>query len=198
MIRRYQDGDATVTIDGALEAFVLRAVRAASGGTLEIMEEAADALAAISRGQWYDHVTRRTGLSGDIQAITTISEKQIKVSIGSTDARRVKFKNVRRTIDAARERGEEAPTTFTSREVMLAAFVHEAGPLSMTWQPVSHDEYWRAKPDARGPYPQLRKLNPEAAGGRKLLQLLVRVPTKKLALKLGPEIAAEIARRTHV
>lgn len=198
MIRRYQDGDATVTIDGALEAFVLRAVRAASGGTLEIMEEAADAQAAISRGQWYDHVTYRTGLSGDIQAITTISEKQIKVSVGSLDKRKVNFKNITKLTEKAKERGEPAPLSFAIREVMLAAFVHEAGSLSMTWQPVSHDEYWRAKPDARGPYPQLCKLNPEAAGGRKLLQLLVRVPTKKLALKLGPEIAAEIARRTHV
>jgi len=176
-VRRWTDGGVTVELVGDLEATILRMVEAAGGAALHVMEKAAEEVAASSRAQWYTLVKRKTGLSGDIQVVTTISKDVIKVSVGSTDTRTVEYKG---------------------KTIPLAAFVHEPGPLSLIHDKyVSHDAYWAAPEAFRGPEPksgfpaELMKPNPQAAGGRKLLQILIVGPSKRLAVKLAPHLIPE-------
>lgn len=85
-IVKYKEGGVSVAVDFDTAALLKLAVNAATGGVLDVMEKAAEEVAATARAEWYakENVTRRTGKSGDIQVVTTVSEHEVRVSVGST------------------------------------------------------------------------------------------------------------------
>lgn len=90
---RYNDGGVTVTLDGGLDAFVRQALDAAGGEALTIVEELAEEVAAEAGAAWYgpDGVTKRTGKSGQIDVVETVSPDEVRVSVGSLDLDKAKY-----------------------------------------------------------------------------------------------------------
>lgn len=91
---RYTDGPVTVTLDGGLEALVRKALDAAGGEALRIVEELAEGVADEAGDKWYQPgtgVTRRTGKSGRIAVVETVSESEVRVRVGSVDVDKAKF-----------------------------------------------------------------------------------------------------------
>lgn len=182
---RYTDGQVTVTLDGGLERMVRRALDAAAGETVRIMEREARAVADAARSAWYDPqrgVTRRTGASGQIDVVTTVAPTEVRVAVGS-------------------------------RDVTKARYVRRPGRLSTVAVEIERDEYWAAKrkggpraalyfrarkadPEARvvpGRYYR-RDLSPLAADGAHLMPLLIqrpmRVQVRAITRQLGQAIVA--------
>lgn len=196
-VRRFTDGAVTIELTGQLEAWVERAVNAASNGAVRVIETACEQVASEARNEWYQHVTQRTGLSGDIQVVTTINADKgiVKVSVGSTDKRIRKAKYIK-------NRGKPEAPEYGSRDVMVASFVHEPGPFRLVhdrW--VSHAAYWASPEHVRGPTPkkghpaQLMKPIEQYGESRKLLPLLVKNPVRRRIAKIGPEIIAAIKQQ---
>lgn len=183
---RYDDGSVTVTLDGGLEDFVRRALDAAGGETVRIMEAAAEEVRAKAAADWYapgTGVTRRTGKSGDIQVITTVSPDEVRVSVGSPD-------------------------------IAKAKHVHRPGRLSTVAIEITQTEYkaTRAKggaqadlvfharkdrPDAgvkAGNYYRLDG-SPKAADGKFLVPELVRKPMRAKIKAITPDLARAITSK---
>ena len=129
-------------------------------------------------------VTKRTGLSGDIQVATTVDPGRgvVRVSVGSTDTRKA---------------GK------TSKPVVV--YVHRPGRLSMIERKATHEDFasGKAKHSPKGQnlpgYGVVRELNPKASDGKYLLAELVRKPGARVVKtaivpKLGAKIAARVAR----
>lgn len=204
---RYSDGMATVTLDGALEAFVRSALSTVERAALAVMEDHAAELAATARREWYgpSGVDRETGKSGDIQVVTTVDAARgvVRVSIGSTDTRKA---------------GK------TSKP--LAAFVHQPWGSSLRAKAVTREEWfaWRSKGAPVLPPPddawwagatggrrhgeglkkgvwyiqttgsaEGKELAPNGKGY--LIQTLVRTPAKGMVTKLAPELSRLLATR---
>lgn len=115
MSTRFTDGNVSMTLDGGMEQLVRRAVEAASKGSVQVLEAKGAALAQQATAAWYgpNGVYRVTGASGDIEVVTTVSETEVRVSVGSTDTELVRGKP-------------------------RAMLVHRAGPLSRR-KGVNHD-----------------------------------------------------------
>jgi hypothetical protein len=159
-IRRYKDGDVTVTISGDLERFVVDAARKAGAAALDVMEAEAEDVARMASADWYNHVQRETGKSGDIQVITTITPEQVKVSVGSTDDSTVNYvgydKALLRINTARQALGE--PTLnkrdlpkMRGKETRRVAFIHEAAATSTILEKVDAETYWATPEIMRGP-----------------------------------------------
>lgn len=92
MTVRYRDGKVTVELDGGMERFVRRALDGSMSGAVAAMEEPLEAVAAKARSDWYgpDGVTRRTGISGNIQVVTTVdvTRRRVVVAMGALDSRK--------------------------------------------------------------------------------------------------------------
>lgn len=183
---RYNDGSVTVTLDGGLEDLVRRALDAAAGETVRLMEAAAGDVAAAARASWYAEdtgVTLRTGRSGDVEVVTTVSPDEVRVSVGSTDLER-------------------------------ARFIRRPGPLSTVAEEISRDDYYAAKRQG-GPRANVvfkakatdkaggveagryyRKVpNPRASDGKYLLVELIRKPMTLKVKAITPELGRAIAAR---
>jgi hypothetical protein len=93
-VTRYRDGDVTIEVSGTIADLYRRAADAASRGLVSRLEAIASDVATDAERQWYGLVTRRTGRSGDIGVTVTISESEVRVSVGSTDTRRAGGKPV--------------------------------------------------------------------------------------------------------
>lgn len=184
---RYTDGSVTVELDGALEDLVRQALDAAAGETVRVLEAAAEEVATQARADWYDPanggVTRRTGKSGDIEVVTTVSPDEVTVSVGSTDLQKAIYVHrpgrlstvpVEITRDDYYERkrkgGPSASTVFHAKRSDKNAGV-EAG------------KFYRLDP------------SPLASDGKFLLTEMVRRPMRVKAQALGPELAAAILKQ---
>jgi hypothetical protein len=191
-VLRYREGNVTVTLDGGLAAAVRKALDAAAGETIRLMEAEAQAVADAARQAWYGSqgVTRKTGQSGDIRIVTTVTPNEVRVGVGSTDAR-------------------------VSGGRMVAIYVRRPGRLSVIRKQVTRDEWWStpeamranyrprragkdnpADPAGSGPY--IYVPNPLASDGRQLMQELVRKPMtarmKVLPTALRDAILARVRR----
>ena len=192
MITRYRDGAATITLTGDIEAWARNAANQAASGFLDVCEPAAEELAGVARAAWYREVQRETGLSGDIDTVTTIdvSRGSVTVSIGSTDPRKDK-------------RGRPA-----------VAFVHRPKALALAPVEITKAEYeahrrkggadadlaFHARRDQPGSIVQAGKYyklvhSPHASDGRYMLQERVRKPAKEMTTKIAPEVGRRIAAR---
>jgi len=180
-ITRYSDGNATVTLDGALEAFVRKALDAAAGETVRIMEAAAEEVAAKARADWYapgTGVTKGTGQSGDIQVVTTVSDTDVRVSVGSTD------------------------TTLISGKPR-AVLIHRRGRLSLDPKLVSRDEWWRwkkagkpvGKPGSTGDDWTILVPSDIASDGKYLVAELVRKPMRAQIKVITPALAKALTTK---
>jgi len=184
-VTRFTQGAVTVTLDGALEAIVRKALDAAAGQTVRLLEGAAQQVADQARSKWYsqDGVKRRTGKSGDIQVVTTVSDTEVRVSVGSTDLERAKF-------------------------------IHRPARLSTVAQEITSADYWKAKraggitarhvfqarrarPDQgveAGKFYQIVH-NPAASDGKFLLPVLVTSPMRVKVQAITPELGRAIAEK---
>jgi hypothetical protein len=185
---RYSEGGVTVTLDGTeMEDLVRRALDAAAGETVRVMEAAAQEVANDAQRDWYaagTGVTRRTGRSGNITVITTVSDDEVRVSVGSTDTDLVR-----------NARGALAPR---------AAVVRRPGPLSLVDELVDQGTWWEWK-KARKPVGKpgtageknwtIRVPNPNASDGKFLVQELIRKPMRVKVRVVTPELGRAIAAR---
>lgn len=182
MTTRFRQGNVTVTLDGGLEKLVRRVMSAAETETVRVLEAAAEEQRAIAAAQWYapgTGVTRRTGRSGDLEVVTTLSDREARVSLQSTDTSR----------DGSRPR---------------AAVIRRPGPLSLVDARVSQAEWW-AHRNAGKPVGRkgtagasdwvIRVINPNASDGRVLLSELLQKPMRVRIRALTPILGRAIARK---
>lgn len=173
---RYTRSDVTVILDGGLEDLVRRALDAVEGGeVVRRLEAEAEAVAEEARGFWYRQVDKETGLSGDIQVVTTVSDTEVRVGIGSTDRR------------TAGKTGKPLPV-----------MVHRPTARSLKRVEVTRADYFKAPERLRhfedGKF-YLDSPNPLASDGKYLLQELVRKPAKVKLQALAPELARLLAQK---
>ena len=126
---RVRDGGVTATITGpdraALEAIVGRM----GGALLARMQAMADRVATDAEGAWYgppEGVRRETGLSGQIEVVTTVDRgrAEVRVGVGSTDTRVVK-----------NAKGRSAP---------VVVYIHRAGRNALELVEVTREEHFAA------------------------------------------------------
>jgi hypothetical protein len=176
-VTRYRQGGTTVTLTGDLEAFARRAVDAAGGESVRILEGGANTVRTSAASEWYRRVERETGKSGTLDVITTIdvSRGQVRVSLGSTDDR------------VAGKTGKPVPV-----------FVRAPAADSLVLKVVDHKTYWETPENLRGKYPKIKVRNPLAVASPKfLLQELVKAPFKREIKRLTPELGRAIAARIN-
>ena len=183
MAARYTDGNVSVTLDGTLEAFSKRMLDSVEHDLARKAQARAEKVATAARAAWYDEqgVKRVTGRSGDIQVLTTISDTEIKVSVGSTDTRTSEGKPVPALVRSAR------PTSTISVPVDDATYSrlmqdYRAGR--------SIPRQYEIKADKKGRPTGIyeRKPNPRAASGGAMLQTTVKTPMKAQLNELSAEI----------
>lgn len=183
---RYSDGSTTITLDDGLEKFVRKALDAAAGETVRIMESAAEEVAAKARPEWYSPekgVRRRTGTSGQIEVVTTVTPDQVTVSVGSTDLKKAKYVHrpgvtsliasevTEREYRAAKEKGGiAAGLYFHARRTQPVANI-EAG------------KFYKNVP------------NPKASDGKYLLSELLVKPGRAKFKSVGLDLASAITKK---
>lgn len=185
---RYTDGNVTVTLDDGLEKLVRRSLEAVAGETVRILEAAAEDVAGTAREAWYDveggrGVHKRTGRSGRVEVVTTVSDSEVRVSVGSTDLERAKYihrpgrlSTVAVEIDKAtyyeakRKGGPSASLVFHAKKDDKDAGV-EAG------------RYYK------------KTGSPDASDGRYLLVELLRKPGQARIKAVLPELGQAVARK---
>ena len=169
-VLRYREGDVTVTLDGQLEAWVRSALTKSAGAVVKEMEAEAQKVADQAKADWYGArgVTRRTGQSGDIRVVTTVTPTEVRVGIGSTDVRQ-------------------------ARGRFVAVYVRRPAALSLIRKEVDNDTWWATPKEMRANYrprragkenpadpagsgPYIYELNPLASDGKKLMEEFVRKP----------------------
>lgn len=182
MTTRYREGNVTVTLDDGLDRLVRSVLSAAQTETVRILEEAAEEERVRAEAAWYDPdtgVTRQTGRSGALQVVTTFGDKEVRVSLQSSDTSRVGGKP-------------------------RAAVIRRPGPLSLVDQLVAQGEWWEhknaGKPVGRkgttgGTDWTIRVANPHASDGRNLLSELIRKPMRARVKALTPALGRAIARK---
>lgn len=180
---RFTDGPVTVTLDGGLEAFVRKALDAVAGETVRLVEGAAEDLATQAGTSWYDSsgpgVRRRTGRSGRMGVVTTVSENEVRVSVGSLDLDRAKYIH------------RPGPLSTVVEEVTKAVYEYEKNRAKA-------GQYFHARkdrPDAgvkAGLYYRIVP-SPDANDGKYLLVELVRKPGQVRIKALLPELGRAIA-----
>ena len=192
MTTRYTDGAVTVTVDDGLATFLRGYLEDVERVTVEACEEEAERIASEARAAWYgpNGVTKETGLSGDIRVVTTLSDTEARISVGSTDRR-----------------------TAGKRNAPVPVFVHRPSRLSSVYVEVSEDEYRRTPKHLKGPHPDhlspaaakkwgnpkgplVLRANPKAADGKTLLPELVTKPAKAGERALAERISTVVARLT--
>jgi len=190
----FRDGDVTVTLTSDLEAMVRRLADQAAGGIVSVLEAHADEVVAKARADWYGPggVERETGRSGDIVRRTTISEREVRVGVVSTDTR------------AAGKSGKLVPL-----------YVHRPGRLSTEVREITQAEYYEAKRTGTGAalvFHAKRSsagkgveagkyyrvvASERASDGRYLVPLLLTGPVKAKVKVLLPELHARIVARMN-
>ena len=204
---RYSDGMATVTLDGALEAFVRSALSTVERAALAVMEDHAAELAATARREWYgpSGVDRETGKSGDIQVVTTVNAARgiVRVSIGSTDTRKAGKTSKPLAAFVHQPWGSSLRAKAVTREEWFA-WRRSGAPVL----PPPDDGWWSSATNGRRNGEGLKRgvwyiQTTGAAEGKELatngkgylIQTLVRTPAKSMATKLAPELGRLLATR---
>ena len=204
---RYSDGMATVTLDGALEAFVRSALSTVERSALAVMEDHAAELAATARREWYgpSGVDRETGKSGDIQVVTTVNAARgiVRVSIGSTDTRKAGKTSKPLAAFVHQPWGSSLRAKAVTREEWFA-WRRSGAPVL----PPPDDGWWSSATNGRRNGEGLKKgvwyiQTTGPAEGKELatngkgylIQTLVRTPAKGMATKLAPELGRLLATR---
>lgn len=183
---RFTDGAVTVTLDGALEQFVRAAVDAAAGETVRVMERAANEVATEAKADWYDPskgVTKRTGASGALEVITTVSEREVRVSLGSLDLAKAKFVH------------RPGPLSTVAVEITADEYAKAKRLGGIGARLVFHAK--KAEPTQKveaGKYYR-KAANPLAADGKYLVVELVRKPMIAKVRAITPELGRAIAAR---
>lgn len=182
MTTRFTQGNVTVTLDGGLEAMVRRLLSAAETETVRLLEAAAEDERVKAEAAWYapgTGVTRQTGRSGDLEVVTTFNDREVRVSLQSTDTSRVGSKP-------------------------RVALIRRPGRLSLVDEYVTQGEWWEHKKAGRpvGPTGSVGKsdwvikvANPNAGDGRYLLNELIRKPMRARIRALAPALGRAIARK---
>lgn len=187
-VTRFRDGGVTAIITSNLETELLKRAHAAAGAALSLLQDEAHAVADAAHSSWYgsNGVTRRTGKSGDIAVVTTVTPDAVRVGLGSTDDR-------------------QAGGRF------VAMFVKRPGRLSLIRKEVTNDEWWgtpkamranyrprrkgaenEADPPGSGPY--IYVPNPLASDGKGLMNEFVRKPTTIRFKALLPRLETVVAK----
>lgn len=186
---RFTNGNATVTLDGGLEAFVRKVLDAAAGETVRVMETAAEELATDASSKWYapgTGVTSRTGKSGAMDTVTSVSDTAVRVSVGSTDIGKAKYVH--------------RPGRLSTKavEITAAEYREEKGKGGLQAKLVFHAK--KDRPDAgvkSGKWYRLTH-NPKSSDGKFLLPELVTKPgkakAKAIIADMGAAIAAKVGR----
>lgn len=165
---RYSQGGVTIELSGELEDFVKRSLSAVEATAIELMERQAQSVAREAEQQWYQQVNKDTGQSGNITTVTTVTDKSVRVDVGSLDRRMVGGKP-------------------------LIVYIHRPAPISIVYESVSPAEFWKTPVSMRGKYPTIKRPNPKAADGKFLLELLIKKPIRQIKKKLGRELGRQIA-----
>ena len=186
-VTKYKDGLVSVAVDFDQAALLKLAVNAATGGMLDVMETAAEQVATDARAAWYsrDNVTRRTGKSGDIQVVTTISEHEVRVSIGSTDLKKAIY------VHRSRATATEAVEIDEDEYRRLKVAKKKGGSVAIVFHarrnnPNQHIEF--------GKYYRVQALE-ITRDGKLLVPELVRKPGKIKFAAAIPAVKAAIAAR---
>lgn len=180
-VTRFKSGDVTLTLSGDLEAIVRNAVRQVSGGLLDAMEAAAAEVADEARSDWYsaeEGVTRRSGRSGVLDVVTTVTEAEVRVSLGST----AEYAHLVRRPGALSTAVEE----ITEGEYFGLKRAKRACFRARTTRP-------REGIEAGKFYKIIH--NPKASDGKSLVVELVRKPMRARIGALSPQIRTAIQER---
>lgn len=82
---RYTNGETTITVSEDIAGWLREATsRALLPGMLDAMEQEATEQEREAAGAWYQNVRRRTGKTGRMDVVTTVSDTEVRVSVGST------------------------------------------------------------------------------------------------------------------
>jgi len=193
----YTQGNVTIKLTGDLAERMRERVKAAGVGIEHAIEAAFDVVAAAAEAEWYGPrgVKSRTGMSGDIDVVSTVnaSAGTVNVSIGSRGTKVVQL-----TGAGGSKRTGNRP---------YAVFVRSASAVALVLQAVDHETYWRTLKNLRGPYhrpegwvdepgvpPQKFPavyVSPDNAGTGHgyLLEKLVKAPTRKAIKAILPKLA---------
>lgn len=197
MTTRYTSGGVTVTLSGELEEFVRRAVDQAAGATVRVMEAAAEEVATDARSWWYatgTGVTRRTGRSGDVEVVTTVSDEEVRVTVASTDTTTVRDARGR---SAPRAAVIARPGVFSTLAVEIARTEYKRQKARGKPQSDLVFHARRSKPSVgveSGKYYRLDH-NPDASDGRYLVPELIQKPMRVKVKVITPELGRAIAAR---
>ncbi|NBV19947.1 hypothetical protein [Janthinobacterium sp.] len=177
-VTRYTNGAVTVTLDDGIDQFVRSMLSAAETESLAVLEAEAEAIAAQARREWYgpDGVTRRTGKSGDIVAVSTFDTVagEVRVTVGSTDTR-------------------------TERGKPVAALVHRPTATSKIIRPAKQADFDAGRAQHSPPGQKLKnhgivvESNPKASDGKQLMVEFVRRPVTRRLRALIPKLGQAIA-----
>ena len=185
----WREGGVSVLMDGDLLAWADAAIRDATNGAVDELVAILEPVAAQARAEWYGQngVVKRTGLSGQIDVITTanVDKGIVTVSVGSTDTR------------PAGKRGALVPT-----------FVHRPGKSAKQEKAVTRDEFFRAPASTRVGVARvarpaqgikvgdwiIRVVSPRASDGKTLIPIFVNKPAKDAIAGKAAAIGAVMAR----
>ncbi len=172
---RWEEGSVSFELGGELDQLVRAAALAATDGALAVLEEEANVVATAAREAWYgpNGVKLRTGKSGDIVVVTTVTPTEIRVAIGSRDVARAKYVH------------RPGPLSRIKVPATRADFVSGAALASPKGKKIQ----------GRG----VKEIdNPKASDGKFLLQELIGKPAramlKRLEVRVGPAIVERIGR----
>lgn len=181
MSTRFTNGTSTVTLDGAMEELVRRALDAASD--VRVLEHRAAQLAADARSAWYapgTGVKRRTGESGDVETVTTVSESEARVAIGSMDLAKAKYVH------------RPGPLSLVRVQVTVAEYFQTIKKLRANFKPFKAS---KGRPADTGTGPYIWVINPKASDGKYLLTELVRKPAAVALEEAIPALTAAFAAK---
>lgn len=181
---RYTQGLATVGVTFDEERFLRDAMASVSGGVVEAIEAAGEAVASQARRDWYTQVTRRTGRSGDVGTTVTIDTNKEKatVSVGSTDLEKAKY--VHRP-----GRLSTVPVEITEKEYRDARA--KGGAVAAT---VFHARKTQPGKTEAGKWYRSEH-SPNANDGKYLIGELIRKPMTQAMKALQPQILEAIDKR---
>lgn len=180
MTATFTSGSVTVSLDGALDAFVRDVLARTEGVIVKEMRAKAEDVAATARSRWYGPagVKRVTGRSGDVQVVekVDIDKGEIRISIGSTDTR----------------------LAVNGRP--LPVYIHRPGRFATDLVVCSTREWYGAPKSMRGPWletlptktPQIFRPSEAASDGKFLLQEFVGKPGRALVKEMATRLAAQI------
>lgn len=200
----WREGGVSVTLTGDLLAWANAAINDATNGAAAEVAAILEPVAAQARAEWYgpQGVIKRTGLSGQIDVITTanLDKGVVTVSVGSTDTRTATKGTLRQRADGTETRRQAGAP--------IPAFVHRAGRTTTRLQAVTREEFFRAPKSTRvgvahKAQPQLgikpgdwiiRVLIDRPSDGKTLLPIYVNRPAKEAVGAKTLEIGATMAR----